>query len=239
MNEDMFCSDEELNRFVDGELNATERRRLERHLASDSLLSDKVRQYRSIDQAIRDAYGDVEPPQRRMIGKTMRTTGGQGFAWAAGVLSLGICLGWLVHSGMSRVEIHEPLAGGITLPAEGRERLNTVVHIDVDEPAVAEEMLDRVEAILTTYAEEAIEVEVVANAAGLNLLRVDKSAVAQRVSTMMDDYDNLMFLACANTIKRLKDTGEHVQLIGRTRAGETAIDHVIERLRTGWTYVKI
>jgi intracellular sulfur oxidation DsrE/DsrF family protein len=239
MNKDMLCSDEELNRFVDGQLDDKDRRRLESHLAADSALAEKVRQYRSIDQALRDAYDDVEPPQRRMIAETVRATGGHSLALAALLLPLGVFVGWIVHANLPVAKIHEPLAGGISLPAEGREHLNTVLHIDVDERAAAEKLLDRVETILTAYAGEEIQVEVVANAAGLNLLRADRSAVAQRVSAMMDKYDNLMFLACANTIKRLAEKGEYVQLIGRSRAGETAIDHVVNRLRAGWTYVKI
>ncbi len=56
---------------------------------------------------------------------------------------------------------------------------------------------------------------------------------------MMDKYDNLTFVACANTIKRLKEQGVDVLLIDRTHASETAIDHVVERLQAGWTYIKI
>jgi intracellular sulfur oxidation DsrE/DsrF family protein len=239
MNRDMLCSDEELNRFVDGQLHDKDRRRLERHLAADSALAEKVRQYRSIDQALRDAYDDVEPPQRRMIANTVRATRRHSLALAALLLPLGMFIGWIVHANLPFADTHESLAGGISLPADGHEQLNALFHIDVDERTAADELLDRVETILTAYDREAIQVEVVANAAGLNLLREDRSAVAQRVSAMMDKYDNLMFLACANTIQRLAEKGESVRLIGRTHASETAIDHVVNRLRAGWTYVKI
>jgi hypothetical protein len=46
-------------------------------------------------------------------------------------------------------------------------------------------------------------------------------------------------VACANTIKRLQEKGVDVPLIDRTHARETAIDHVVARLRNGWTYIKI
>jgi intracellular sulfur oxidation DsrE/DsrF family protein len=239
MNEDILCSDEELNRFVDHELSDRDRRRLEHHLAADSVLAEKVRQYRAIDQALRDAYDEVEPPPRRAIAKNIWTSIGKGLALAAVLLPLGICIGWLLQASITSADIHAPLAGSIGSPAEHGQHLNTVWHIDVDEQAVAEGLLNRVESILTAYAEQEIRVEVVANAAGLNLLRADKSAVAHRVSAMMDKYDNLMFLACANSIQRLKEEGEKVQLIGRTLASETAIDHIVKRLRAGWTYVKI
>jgi intracellular sulfur oxidation DsrE/DsrF family protein len=56
---------------------------------------------------------------------------------------------------------------------------------------------------------------------------------------MMDRYDNLSFVACANSIKRLREQGVDVLLIDRTHTRETAIDHFIERLQQGWTYIKI
>jgi len=75
--------------------------------------------------------------------------------------------------------------------------------------------------------------------AGINLLRADESAFAPRIRAMMEKYDNLTFVACANTIKRLQEKGVDVPLIDRTHARETAIDHVVARLRNGWTHIKI
>jgi intracellular sulfur oxidation DsrE/DsrF family protein len=131
------------------------------------------------------------------------------------------------------------LAGSVSVPSQGRERLKTPFHIDVDDKAVAERLLDRVQIILTTHADQAIQVGVVANAAGLNLLRADTSVVSDRVRTMMSMYDNLVFAACANTIQRMKEQGVDVPLIDRTHASETAVDHVVDRLREGWTYAKL
>jgi intracellular sulfur oxidation DsrE/DsrF family protein len=239
MNKDLPCSDEELNRFVDDELGDADKRRLERHLVTDSAFAEKVRQYRSIDQALRDAYDDVEPPQRRTITKRLRAGGGNRLALAILLFPLGALMGWFTHGNLTPLEVRGPLVGGISSATQDREYLNTVLHIDIDKQAAVEALLDRVETILTTYTDQEIQVEVVANAAGLNLLRSDKSAVAQRVSQMMDKYDNLMFLACANTIKHLREKGERVKLVGRTHASETAIEHIVNRLRDGWTYVKI
>ena len=71
-------------------------------------------------------------------------------------------------------------------------------------------------------------------------LRFDGSRIdPDRVRKMMDKYDNLTFVACANTIRRLREQGVDVLLIDRTHASETAIDHVIGRLQAGWTYIKI
>ncbi|KHF25619.1 zf-HC2 domain-containing protein [Solemya velum gill symbiont] len=239
MNKELYWTEDELNRFIDGELSKEERRRLELHLDEDPAFIEKVREYRSIDQALRDAYDEVESPLHRPVTRSMWANSGRSLALMVLLLPLGFLVGWGMHANFSAPNIHTPLTSGISLPVKGLERNNTVLHIDVDEQEAANDLLDRVETILTTYADDEIQVDVVANAAGLNLLRVDKSAVANRVSQMMDKYDNLMFLACANTISRLTEKGEEVELIDRTHAGETAIDHVVNRLSSGWTYVKI
>ncbi|OOZ38213.1 zf-HC2 domain-containing protein [Solemya elarraichensis gill symbiont] len=238
MNKALYWTADELNRFIDGELSKEERRRLERHLEENPAFIEKVREYRSIDQALRDAYDDVEPPQHLPVTRSMWANSGRSLALMILLLPLGFLVGWSMHATYS-ANSHTPLTSGISLPVKNLAQNNTVLHIDVDEKAAANELLDRVESILTSYANDEIQVEVVANAAGLNLLRVDKSAVANRVSQMMDKYDHLMFLACANTISRLTEKGEEVELIDRTHAGETAIDHVVGRLSSGWTYVKI
>ncbi|MEA3275353.1 MAG: hypothetical protein U9Q81_08730 [Pseudomonadota bacterium] len=238
MNADTRYTDDELHRFIDGELDKEARSRVQDLLVQDPELAARVGDYRLVDQAVREAFGDAEPPGGRLSNDSMRT-GRRGIAAAALLLPVGFLAGWLGHSFLSVSKIDEPLTGGINLPVQGREHLNTLLHIDVDERAVMEGLLDRAEAILTAYADQDFQVEVVANASGLNLLRADTSVFASRVRTMMDRYDNLTFVACANTIKRLKERGVDVLLIDRTHSGKTAIDHVVDRLRAGWTYIKI
>jgi intracellular sulfur oxidation DsrE/DsrF family protein len=238
MNGDPCFTDEELNRYIDGELEDKTRSRLEDRQERDPVLAARVRELRSVDQAVREAFDGIEPPVRHRPHATPRP-GRRGMAAAAMLLPAGILVGWLGHSLLGVPELHDPLAGGINLPAQERQHLNTVLHLDVGEPAVMAGVLDRAAAILTAYAGQGVQVEVVANAAGLNLLRADKSAYAGRVRAMMDKYPTLAFVACANTLRRLKEQGVEVPLIERAHARETALDHIVERLREGWTYIKI
>jgi intracellular sulfur oxidation DsrE/DsrF family protein len=238
MNGDPRFTDEELNRFIDGELDDRTSSRLEDRLEREPALAARVRQYRSVDQAVREAFDRIEPP----VGHRPRASsrpGRRGIAAAALLLPAGILAGWLGHSLLGVSEPRDPLAGGVNLPVQGRQHLNTVLHLDVDEQAVMAGVLDRAEAILAAYAGQGVQVEVVANAAGLNLLRADTSVYARRVHAMMDKYPNLTFVACANSIRRLREQGVDVLLIDRTHARETAIDHIVDRLRDGWTYIKI
>jgi intracellular sulfur oxidation DsrE/DsrF family protein len=237
MKDELRFTDKDLHRYIDGEMDEPSRADFQALLDRDPSLAARVRRFRSVDQAIREAFDAAEPPaadaQNRGKAATPRRIA------AALMLPVGFLAGWLGHSLSSVPETHEHLAGAVNLPVQGRQHLNTLFHIDVDESAAMGGVLDRAEAVLTAYAEEDLRVEVVANAAGLNLLRSDTSEFAPRVRAMMEKYDNLTIVACANTIKKLEEQGVEVVLIDRTHARETAIDHVVDRLQDGWTYIKI
>jgi len=232
-------NEDELQAFVDGRLTGEARRRLLGALATDPSLAEEVQDYRMVNDALRHTFGEAEPPPRRLADLQRSRARRRVAAAAALFLPAGFLAGWLAQSLHTGPATEGPLAGGITLPAQARVHLNTVFHIDVGDRALMGDMLDRAEAVLTAYAGQDVQVEVVANASGLDLLRADTSVFANRVRRMMDEYENLAFVACANSIKRLREQGVDVPLIDRTHTRETAIDHVIERLQQGWTYIKI
>jgi intracellular sulfur oxidation DsrE/DsrF family protein len=237
MKDERGLTDDDLHRYIDGEMDKRSRADFHALLDRDPSLAARVSEYRSVDRTIREALHALEPPAARAPDRGNAATPRR--IAAALLLPAGFLAGWFGHSLSNVPETHEYLAGGVNLPVKGREHFNTVFHIDVDESAAVGEVLDRAEAVLTAYANQDAQVEVVANAAGLNLLRADVSEFAPRVRAMMDKYDNLAFVACANTIKKLEEQGVEVLLIDRTYARETAIDHVVDRLQDGWTYIKI
>jgi intracellular sulfur oxidation DsrE/DsrF family protein len=232
-------TEDEVQGFADRRLTGEAARRMLGALEADPSLADRVQDCRMVNDVLRHAFGEVEPPPRRRT--RGRRTGSPRRAAAAAALFLpaGFLAGWLMHSLHADRPAANLLAGGVTLPAQGREHLSTVFHIDVSDRALVSQMLDRAEAVLTAYAGQDMQVEVVANASGLDLLRADNPAFAARVRRMMDEYDNLAFVACANSIRRLREQGVDVRLVERTHTRATAIDHVVERLRQGWTYIKI
>ena len=66
--------------------------------------------------------------------------------------------------------------------------------------------LDEIESLVRYYHDQHqnARVEVVMNGEGLNLVRVDTTRFAERIRRMQEEYDNLTFAACQNTIQRLK-----------------------------------
>ena len=82
------------------------------------------------------------------------------------------------------------------------------------------------------------QIEVVANASGINLLKVGHP-LNDKVMSMMDEYDNLTFIACANAIKQLRAQGIHPAMLKKVGTEKTAFSHIVARLQNGWRYVKV
>ena len=93
--------------------------------------------------------------------------------------------------------------------------------------------------ILELYRNTGTQVEVVANAGGLNLLRTASSPYIDTIKQMISTYDNVRFIACSKGLDRLKRQGLDTRLIEGVSADEPAADHLIRRLTERWTYIQI
>ncbi len=56
---------------------------------------------------------------------------------------------------------------------------------------------------------------------------------------MMKNHDNVQFVACKNTIKRLQSAGKPVDLLPGVKVHGPVINEIITGLQSGWTYMKI
>ncbi len=226
--------DDELHAFVDGQLDSARRERLLAAMEMDEGLREQVCGLRRTKEWLHLAFEEARPPRHRVErpgGRWPRLGG-----LAAGLmlfLAVGFTAGWCLRpvpeAGVSSVVLQDVAASGYRV----------VLHIAEADPAKFEAVLDDAEQLLRQYREQGIEVEVLANAGGLDMLRVDVSPYATRVARMMSEYDNLTFIACSNAVKRVLERGQKPLLINGTHTDTTAIDHVIQRLREGWSYIKV
>ncbi len=225
----------QLHAFVDGELEALDREQVMREMADDPELRDQVCELRNLKAAITHAYDDLEPPRERHGGHGgLRHGLLQGIA-ALLILGVGVLLGWKGHE--QRME--NLLAGAIEVGDVKADPTRVVLHIDESNPDKFEQVLDRAVSLVESYKARGVHVEVIANSGGLDLMRADASPYARRVSQIMQQYDNIDFIACANAIRRLERQGIHVQLIDRAHPAPSAVEHIVKRLREGWTYIKV
>jgi len=110
------------------------------------------------------------------------------------------------------------------------------------DPMVAGELLDEVETMLHAYQadDRPLRVEVVSHADGLELLRQSLTVHESRIHELAEAYDNLTFVACKNTIDRLRvNHGIEVQLVPDAEVTDSGVSHVVKRQQQGWSYIRV
>ena len=222
-----------LHAFLDGQLSHREREAFLREMEQDPQLQAEFNELRHLKDLVRHAYDGVEAPKRQMIDgdpTPRRRLAAFGLA-ATLLLALGFTGGWLSS---------RPATDGTEMQLAGIEQEPRVIlHIASADLAKMEETLNSAEEVLKTYRDRGVQVEVVANSEGLNLLRAGVSPYGERVVAMMAEYEGLQFVACNTAIARLKRTGTRVVLLPQMHTAPSAVEHIVQRIREGWTYIKV
>ncbi len=232
MNDTHDYSDERLNAFIDNELGAQESDELLAAIAEDAGLSQRLCALRSTKELVRHAYGHL-PPARHKRNRRYWWSG----AMAASVaLIAGVLIGWQGHSVAVTSPPESVLAWAGSLfsrPAPTR----VLLHLDSSQPERMEEALDMAEAYLAKASNA--RVEIVVNNSGLDLLREEATPHAARIASLASRHEMLAFVACGNAIARYRNAGLDVTLLPEAQVAGTAVEHVVDRVRQGWTYLKI
>lgn len=248
MSADRNISDEHLNAFVDGQLDSDEKSRILGAINNDAELNQRACELRRLRELVQHAYDAPPPPPQRLPYAAGTPLWRQAIA-AALLLMLGGAIGWVGHAQ------HQPLnlkamyldeekafqtANLIQAPVRGERKI--LLHISSDEPATLERALDTAEQLLATYQrlQQPVELELVANAGGLDLLRADVSPYADRVQALQRQYDNLTFLACQTALDRLRRE-RHItpDLLPEALVTPNALDEILSRLQQGWMYISV
>ena len=248
MSTDHPLSDEQLNAFVDGQLDMDEKSRILGALNGDDDLSRRACELRRLHDLVQHAYdAPPAPPFRQPLG----TRRGRRQAIAAALLlSVGGTLGWVMHAwqhqplNLQAMYLDEEKAFQTSAldqaPTHGEHKV--LLHLSSAEPDKLDRALDTAEQLLATYRsqDKPIEVELVANAGGLELLRADISPYAERVRALQRQYDNLTFMACQTAMDRLRRE-KHVSpdLLPEALVTPNALEEILNRLQQGWVYISV
>lgn len=119
--------------------------------------------------------------------------------------------------------------------------VKVLIHVSQANAAHSPETLDEIENLVRYYREQhqSARVEVVINASGLDLVRVDTTRFAERIRRMQRDYDNLTFAACQNTIDRLKrEHGIAARLLPGVTVIDSGVAQIMRRQQQGWAYIR-
>lgn len=236
-------SDEYLNSYVDDQLDSAEKAQAFDVIRQNEILKARVCELRGIKEAVQHAYNQP-PTYTRPAVKQLRP-------WKKHSQSLAACLflmaggvsGWFTHAWSNRDDNHD-MTAMLQTTQHGEaiaETRKIIVHISNSNPMRLKAALDETEGLLETYkrANRQIQVEVIANKRGVDLLRANASAYKGRISLMQGKYPNLNFLVCGQTISKLQNEGKSVKLLPHTGVASSAADQINKRLLQGWGYVRI
>lgn len=240
MNVNEPVSDEQLNALLDNELDDAERIRLFEAIRNDQTLSARYCKLRQVKEMIKLAYNEPPLPKSGIPGLAQQKFANRISAVAAAVVLvfMGGVIGWSLNGNQE-----EENASFYTV-----DRLNpstiqsnrVLLHLATGDDGRISESLEKIEELLQVSAEQAkpIEIEVVANSDGLNILRRG-SPYADRIKMMTAKYSNVSFMACgiAKHNAELRE-GKHIALIPEAKDIPAAMERILHRVTGGWSYVR-
>jgi len=239
--------DLELNAFVDGELSADQQAEMLEAMRTDPELARRACELGHMKARLRVSYADVPAPRQRAAAKVRASW--HSIAAGLAVLAFGLAGGWLLHGGTSgqdatgnRFVVLDPAGRGQGPATAADHDTRIVFHLTNADQGVAGELLDDVEQLLQAYEADGrpLRVEVVSHSEGLDLLRERLSAHKARIHRLANRYANLTFVACQNTIERLKvERGIEVRLIPDAEVIDSGVSHVVKRQKEGWSYIRV
>ncbi len=243
MSQEPKVSDEMLGAFVDGQLDGPEWASVAKAVEGDERLREEVCRLRALKEMMRHAY---PLPDRAERGRA-RAAGPGWFAMVAASLAFAVA-GWFGHAHLSRPPALDAasayalsgdwhsLRSDWTTLKEGK----VLVHVSSAGREALSAAVDEIEDLLrdARASKRRLQVEVVANGPGLDLLRADDAALAGRLANLRRQYPELGFVACNQTIERRRAAGRPVELLAGTVVAPSALHEVVERLRAGWIYVR-
>lgn len=236
-------SDEYLNSFIDDQLEPSEKTQTFDAISQNDTLRKRVCELRGIKMMVQQAYS--QPPVYRQTSVEPRRPL-QKYAQALAaclLLLLGGVSGWFSHAWSGNVSDHD-LTAMLHRLQHAEAAVDTrkiIVHLSNADPMRVSAALDETEALLDTYqrGQRQIQVELIVNQRGVDLLRAGVSNYSERIGQLQLDHPNLKFMVCGQSIKKLRDKGENVQLLPYTETVTTAAAQINKRLLQGWGYVRI
>lgn len=244
MNEERKVSYELLCAFVDGQLDGAEWAGVAARVEADTALREEVCRLRAIKESVRRSYAMPAAPRARPRGAPrLRWT-----ALAATSVLFGLA-GWFGHARWSQPPALDAASAyvlhgdwrslrGDRAPLQGGKVL---VHASSAGRDVLATALDEVEDLLreARASSRPLQVEIVANGPGLDILRADEHGFAERLVALRREYPDLGFVACGQSLQRRRAEGHPVEIVTGAVVAPSALQQVMERLRDGWIYVRL
>lgn len=237
MNKEQQFSEEFINAFVDDELTPDEKAQAYARLGDDETLNRQVCELRKVRDLVGLAYRNVPAPacgtSAIAAGRKCSTAIAAGLALVVGGLG-----GWFLNQAS-----HAPdnAAVALTVPA-AEDPAKVLFHVSEGNPEHLKAVLDEVENLMKFYRQtnQKASVEVITNGGGLSLLMAGISPYAERIQRMQQEYHDLTFVACQNTIERIQqELGLQAKLLPGVVVIDSGVAQIMRRQNQGWAYIQV
>jgi intracellular sulfur oxidation DsrE/DsrF family protein len=238
-------SEDKLNLFIDEQLDTDEMNEIREALLDDKNLRERVCQLKAVRELIGYAYSEV-PPSRHLSVDKKRSNSYLGRSVAASItLLVGVVLGWSTYEyspnatqAISAENTFQYVANHVNVE-HGKRKI--ILHIDSSDLKVVNAALNEADHLLATYrkANTPIELDIITNKSGINILRPGMSPYIDRIKELIDNNEDVAVYACNRSIaKALKKEGVAIELMPGVTKDKSARELIPERLKKGWVYIK-
>jgi intracellular sulfur oxidation DsrE/DsrF family protein len=239
-NAEYRLDDQTLGSFVDGLLDAEHSETVIRAMDRDPEIRDKVQQLRQVKDLMQVGFGHASAPSQHE--KATRLA-----AWRFHLPRVAASVAALAVTFAAGMLSHEYLPGATTdgssqqvAGVAQQQENNIILHISESDPAQFSTALAYAEQYLKDHRSQKYQIDVVAHAGGLDMMRDDVSPLKLQMIEMLSKYNNVHFIGCANAIRMLQSKGINPPIIAGVETDDTAFDHIVGRLVDGgWKYIKV
>jgi len=244
MDDNNQYSDEHLNAFIDEQLDNTEKAELLDAIRHDAELSQRVCKLQKLHNLVQLSYQSIEVPKRHQnTGKEAQQPAKIKWLMVASLLlAAGTLTGWFSNEVIGTKSLYDIAEIKQNNSATNMDKWRLMLHVSTANPTRLNIVLDEVEALLEEYAvaSKTLELEILTNSEGLALVTNNHQQYNHRLQNLQHKYQNLVVLACGQTIKRLQHAnGKPVDLLPQTNIVSSAISQIVKRQKEGWTYIRI
>lgn len=238
-------TEDQLNMFIDGQLDSSEMDDIRKAMLDDKELREQVCQLKAVRELVGYAYSEVPDLANNMTETKKMGSSLWAKAIAASVtLVVGVFLGWETYQyspnaeeSISAENTFQYVANHVAVDHSNRK---IILHIDSGDLQVVNAALNEADHLLATYkkANLPMQLDVITNKGGINMLRPDVSPYADRIQQLIEDK-GVSFFACERSIaKANKKEGVEIVLMPGVKSDKTARELIPDRLQKGWVYIK-
>lgn len=238
-------SDELLNAFLDNELAASDKSRLFQLFEHDATLKAQACDMHNLKELMQHAYpiADHQPDTAAKHRYGRIPVYSYCLAASLAFLIFGGAVLWMLTT-QATVQSYQKIISLVTTLQNTRMHDNpSKIILQIGNSSLVRQKmaLDEAENLLQTYQTTGhpLELEIIANGGGLDLLRSRRSHYIDRLEAMQSKYSHLHFYACNLTLKSLQKAGVEVHLLPGTRIAASALSEISKRIREGWDYVRV